>query len=808
MKKVWGFFWIIASLLGVETLWSVFQLPSEDKNAVFMGLSVYKLAMCSGIFILILLCMTGSYLSFSGANKAFAKGRAAGIIAYFLIYFMILGMIFLTPPIGKTALAHSLFERLTPMMYWGISFSVLALILSLIQKNREIRMYQISSIPAIVWGLLFLLLAVGMLYYALMSGTGLDPTSRTFYRQGVSLLEGHIVLPLLVLYPFLPLYILLRSKISGKKLAVIFGFLTAAGIWAAAAFIWQSTLFEGRSYFAPALRLPNNNFYPASDAENYDLLAQSLLLGNGFRNGLTIVRPLYVVFLAALHVLFGNDYMMLTNGQIFVLALIPLIVFLIAKHLDQTPAGLLAAAWIIYREVYSIRLSPLVQVSNSRLLMSDLPTMLVVLCVILCAVKWHTRGQSAFRALLCGGFIGLAMLIRTQCFVLLPAVLFLYFCSGKKAGSIWKSVFVSILGCVLVFSPWTLWMHAHPNTTENSEVSESNYLISLYRNATGDTDPEAGLADIIKTHPEEVLQAVGSHFLNNEISSLLVLPVRDFRNLEADRFFYEDDLFWYRENARETIENNRTVILLYLTIISFGIIAGFRNAGFAGLAPLAIHLVYNLGNAFAMTSGFRFILPVDWVFVFYFALGCAAILRFINHALLFTPSEKEIPVLPNNNMPTYARVLTFIFTCCLLVLAGSILPFCDSRIPARFDKKTEEELVTEWQTLSENSDRIMALYGEDDLVILEGRAFYPRFYKANEGDSGGNSSAKTGLDTDRLVWMFHNERVHVLNCPIDPDHIYQSTQTVEDPIDVLVAGIRRDDYIDVLEMIRITPSGE
>ena len=39
--------------------------------------------------------------------------------------------------------------------------------------------------------------------------------------------------------------------------------------------------------------------------------------------------------------------------------------------------------------------------------------------------------------------------------------------------------------------------------------------------------PDAGLIDIIKNHPAEVFSAVGSHFLNNELSSLLVLPVRE-----------------------------------------------------------------------------------------------------------------------------------------------------------------------------------------------------------------------------------------------------------------------------------------
>ena len=156
------------------------------------------------------------------------------------------------------------------------------------------------------------------------------------------------------------------------------------------------------------------------------------MLGNGFRNGLTIVRPLYTVFLALLHWIFGNDYMRLTNGQIVVLALIPVIVFLIGKQLRHSGAGLIAAVWVIWREIYSIRITSLVQVSNSRLLMSDLPTMLLTASVVLSTVIWYRTERRSVHALISGGLIGMAMLLRTQSFVLIPAVWLIFICSGKK----------------------------------------------------------------------------------------------------------------------------------------------------------------------------------------------------------------------------------------------------------------------------------------------------------------------------------------------------------------------------------------
>lgn len=811
MKKLWGIFWTIMTLLGGYALWTTRQLPSESKNIFLLGMSKSKLALCGGMAALILICLIGAIFSFTGKKNGFSTGKAAGISAYILLFGLIAARIFLLPPVGRTSLERSLLERLTPLIYWGCVFTLLAALVLLIQKFHEICSFQTSSVSALVWGAVVLLFMAGAVILSLRTGIGLDAISGTFYRQGVSLLEGHLIVPLLFLYLLLPLFMGLGPKTSGKRSETILTVLSVILVWAAAVWLWQTTQFEGRSYFAPALRPPNYNYYPASDAENYDLLAQSLLLGNGFRNGMTVVRPLYAAFLALLHTIFGNDYMQLTNGQILLLALIPVIVFLIGKHLRFTAAGLVAAAWVIWREIYSIRVTPLVQVSNSRLLMSDLPTLLMIALTVLFIVKWYRFDKEPLYALLCGGMIGTAMLLRTQCFVLIPAMFLLFICSSKKPAKKWFSILISILGFVIVFGPWTVWGRIHPNTTANADVSEGQYLQQLYRNAAGETDANAGLWQVIKAHPAETMQAVGSHFLNNELSSLLILPVRLIKPEEADRLFYEGDLFWYRENARSTIEENIPLICIYISVIIFGIIAVIRKNSFAGMVPLVIHLVYNLGNAFAMTSGWRFILPSDWIMLLYFAFGTAATLEFTARLFLFDFSLPK-PALSDPDTETRTEqphtVSGWAFTGALLLLAliGSVLPLCEIVIPQRFVPKTQAQLEVEWIRSSEGPALDLSKYSGEQIIYLEGRAFYPRFYKAGEGDSGGSSSAKRDLDYDRLVWMFHDQGVRVLCCPLTEEQVRKiSAEPLPDPMDVLVAGIQRDDYIEVLDMKQPDP---
>ena len=47
--------------------------------------------------------------------------------------------------------------------------------------------------------------------------------------------------------------------------------------------------------------------------------------------------------------------------------------------------------------------------------------------------------------------------------------------------------------------------------------------------------------------------------------------------------------------------------------------------------------------------------------------------------------------------------------------------------------------------------------------------------------------------------MFHDDSVHVLCCPLTEEQILTLTPQ-PDPMDVMVVGIQRDDFVEVLEM--------
>ena len=60
------------------------------------------------------------------------------------------------------------------------------------------------------------------------------------------------------------------------------------------------------SFYAP-IAPPSNQPFPNSDAAYYDYHAQSVLLGMGYLGDIP-TRPLYILLLALLHLLFGQNY--------------------------------------------------------------------------------------------------------------------------------------------------------------------------------------------------------------------------------------------------------------------------------------------------------------------------------------------------------------------------------------------------------------------------------------------------------------------------------------------------------------------
>lgn len=818
MKNVFRWFWVLVCVEAVSGGVFILGFGARSEHGVFLGLSSLRLALALAFF-----AAAGFALRRSRARSYQLEAFFLGRFGLWLGWALAGAFVFFVSPYARGVNYEAIYTRLLPWLIFLSAFAVQSIICAGLNNGAFRLLFQRWRGRG-AWLTFFLTLGffVGLWALALKSGLGLSILSGTFYRQGVSLLEGPLILGIWGLFPLMVLgaevgrFEVIRRLIAAHpRLIRRFVFLL---IWLIAARIWISVPFEGRSYFVPALRPPNFNFYPSSDAENYDLLAWNVLLGNGFRNGMTVVRPLYIAFLAALHRIAGADYLDLTTLQIFVLALIPALIFRLGCVLRMRWGGLLAAVWVIAREAYAIRLTPLIQVSNSRLLMSELPMMLLILWLANVGAAWlgqlHDDGKARrSTVMLAGVAAGMGILVRTQSFVLVPTLVGLALIVGfaRSGWGLTRSltslrglrIELFCLTVVLIVAPWTIYNFVFPNTTVRAEASEGAYLNRLYARAAGKTDDaEGSILSLVREHPAEIGAEIAGHLANNLLSTVLVLPLRTEPIDEPEQVFFDRTNFWYRESSRGVLAAHPWSWLLISLLFAFGAAEVARRAGVRLAVPWALAGTYLVGCALAMNSGFRFILPVDWMTLVGVGVGVdalfTALLGIGTGVAVDVNAEDDSTVISERN-----ERLRVIGSTGLTLLIALLLPMIDAPGLAPKRTATQPELYSEWQSLQPSSSLIRELpelegdVREGRLTLIRGTALYPRVYLSMEGDADGGSSAKREKPYPRLVWMMLTEDGRVLTVEL-PFNCRETLAGLDDPAEVLVMGKLEDDFFAAL----------
>jgi len=232
-------------------------------------------------------------------------------------------------------------------------------------------------------------------------------------------------------------------------------------LWVTAIILWFNVPTHP-NWFVSEPRPPNFEHYPSSDAFVYDSSAQFLLVGEGFKSWTEpyVRRPLHTLYLAALHLVAGQDYDSIIFLQILILALLPLLMYYLVKALYSRSAGVIAAVLIILREVNSIAIAGNITTSNVKLLMSDLPATVAVVGFILIVITWFQNiEKNQFYPLIAGGALGIPALIRFETAILLVPlglVSALLFGLRKNLHYWLKNMLLVVLGLMLVLTPW-IW---------------------------------------------------------------------------------------------------------------------------------------------------------------------------------------------------------------------------------------------------------------------------------------------------------------------------------------------------------------
>jgi 4-amino-4-deoxy-L-arabinose transferase-like glycosyltransferase len=549
-------------------------------------------------------------------------------------------------------------------------------------------------------------------------------------------------------------------------------------IWLGASMIWLSQpVFPNALALKP--REPNFEIYPFNDAQTYDEFAQSALVGNGFGDSRIPQRPLYVVFLIISHVLFGQSYSKIIFFQTLVFAIFPVLLYLFGREFFSRSIGLSIALLAILRDYTSNLVSPFTgNITYSKLYLSEIPTAIFLILFVFVGVRWIKAGFPMFSGLLLGGILGSAMLIRTQAIVALPLIiLFSLLSRPVKKLPLIKSTFLMLLMVALVVAPW-LWRNWNltGELVFDSPESQTINLALRYSRLNGvepDALPLPGETNVeyitrlnritreaIVSNPLRAVWGISNAFVNHGVNNILLLPLRNnLHNL--NELWIPTSAFWERWDGTPNFSQS-VLIALYIFLFGLGLTTAWIRNRWLGLLPLALNLGYNFWTSLALLSGQRFMLTMDWSIYLYYMIGLFTLFGFLLYMLNGGRSTIVEWVKTNLSVVTSPvpvfRWQKYLMFGVLFFGIGLSLPLSEKIFPNKYPLLPHNQLVNQLLMSSSlnqpgfNPACFQKITDSTQLNFIQGRAIFPRYYAAGEGERFTDSIGYKVVDEGRLVF--------------------------------------------------------
>lgn len=708
------------------------DIPAQSVSAL-ITLSVYVVFLLLGLALLVSSLrrncpVTAWILRISDGRNYPAALAAAGAVSLALLVFAGIPDGFLPDEILP------LQQKAAPLAGFFLSLS-LAVLAFLIYLRLDVREF---SIKKIIRSPLFYIECAALLLFGvvLLTGIGNQSDSMGWRQPGSPLLVWQVAIALAVGFG----YWLLERRYPGlcnRKMDAVWIVL----IYLVAVVSWSGLPLQ-KAYTAPGVRPPNREVYPYADALFYSLSAESVLSGFGLANWSVVPRPLFLTGLTYVFQAAEGDYGRIIQLQTMALAVIPVLLYFIGKKVFNRPLGVTLAVLAIFREVDAVLSSRAIPVSNSKLILSDLPALLVFLLFTLAVIHWlEPTNRKPVAPVLVGGALGALVLIRTQAVLLLPVLLILaVFKEYRQKRWQWlRAGGLLLITFILTLTPWLVRNYVvtgqlvFDDSKTQTDVVVGRYTGFLEEEASQDFN--GGLFQVfllsLKTNPGEVIHTFFNHFFRNVICTLLVIPP-DLRG-NSLAMLYQPEGWWYSPGLILTAGQVAGMLLVLLLIVT-GIYALVKAGGLPACIPLFFFIAYNASNSIARNSGGRYNLPVDWVGYFYFSAGILYLLSVVWQAVF----PGSMPAGHAEVRPLRAgkpRIAGIIGAMGLFLLLGASIPlteiaFSSGRQPSTLDL---EEYSAKDPVLAE---AISGLLADPRNQIIHGKALYPRFYRGDQGEGG------------------------------------------------------------------------
>lgn len=816
------------------------SIPSEGGRVSPVWLSLvilfFAVAVVAGWFVF---STTWNSDRFSRFIQSADRNRTIVLAA--IVSYLLLGLLLF--PSEQFTSFPILFLRAKPFFLWGLGVSGLFILRHLVDSG---------AISARFWSDRMLFCRGKFVPFLLASGLLLALTAFIFISRigiradlywkvaGIPLLSMQLysALGCVLLYHFfvekwLPARIT-QSKIKPEWLTAAIFVL----IWIGAACCWNGTP-QARSVFATGPYPPSEVMYPHSDAAVHDSGAAMIEIGLPVNGGQFTDKPAYMFLLGMIHLLVGDDIRRIVFVQVMVLALLPAILFLLGRELHSPKTGLLLAVIVIYRAVNAIQAVTAITTASVKELMSETPLALALAVLCLVVIRyWKNRSAVKFPILL-GGVYGIALLIRPHPIFFFPILLlFLVWLSWKNFRRMAGHLALFAVTLALVLAPISvsniqqgripdylekinIVLHLRSEHAQDSQivVDEDQQLpagpssVETVQPQTGQATPMPQTAStpvpVVPTtqtsygqYPiiENRVVRLMSHALHNELAILLSMPASlIFHDMPTtlQAAYWDESGPW---NGSLTA-GQWIALCINLSVLAIGLSVFFTKTRWFGLFPLVVQVSINLANSFARSSGGRFLTPVDWIIYLYYAVGIVELIRYLLNELGSHPLD-----LVDSNRPS--RPVGWSTAAPLLAFAvlGLALGYIQVIIPDRYTRITDPVEFIRNSTPGEFSAKLLpdlqAVLDQSQTGWYYGKALYPRYYSANQGEPSPNSEMHT-LPYDRIVFEM-----------IGPDGnnfiLLPSTtrgKKLQNGADVLVFGCRRDANTIDGWLVVINPTG-
>ena len=759
MQKKSRLFFQLTLLEGIGAFGLLLSQISESKNRVFYSYSSEKLVLIGFTFLALLII--GALYIYNNRrshkqgeqdqrkiDSKLAKIILSGTFFLFSIFSIIT---FLTPSYRFSDLAPYL-AQLKPILIWFALINLQGFVLLAQEQTglkRNIDKEKIIFRSAIF----FLLILIAVWIFIAISGLGIKPDDHFWNVTGVPLLNEQVVIAvlisLLVFTPKLAKFNFAKLKWRQENLDTFLFFL----LWVIAAIVWIRVPLP-KNFFAAGLYPPNYEYYPYADPSYFDISAQFAVIGQGLFNGQFYDRALLSGILAIGHLLFGQSYTAIVNFQIALFATIVPALYLIGKHLHTRLAGFFLALLTISKVSNAIAASTIIQTSHPKFYLTEFPTAVLLAFLALALIQWDKTNQTKHAYLgISGALLGLGIMLRTNVFLLFSVPLGFIFFSREKSFK-QKALYSSLLltAFFITISPW-MWRSAKVANKPFFFLPRLNLVLSerystvpfspslLPQRALTHGQGEAGKERSSNLLNYSEFSFIPNHFLHNVVASILILPT-SFEFHALPQALKESLPYWNKASGNWegalTLEA-KTFIATNLFLIALGLSLSWKKQRYVGLGPLFIFLIYHLSNGLARTSGGRYVVPVDWVVLLYFAIGLIYLVQLGLEYLNITKSE-QLPEQPTRLFSKITETKSIFLAVLPFFLLVMSIVVVDQFIPAYYEDKPTEVIISDIIeiTTTENmliSETDLLTFAEDpNARILQGKALYPRFYPAGKGE--------------------------------------------------------------------------